>query len=42
MIEEAKVPPNFEGIFVEYALKKDEFNVEAFKTPQVNIVLIQI
>lgn len=38
MIEEAKIPPNFEGVFVEYAMKVDEFNVEAFKTPHVTIL----
>ena len=32
IIEEAKVPDNFENIFVEYAIKVSEFKTEIFKT----------
>ena len=32
IIEEAKVPDNFENIFVEYAIKVSEFKTEVFKT----------
>ena len=39
MIEEAKIPPNFESVFVEYALKVNEFNTDIFKTPSVIFTL---
>lgn len=36
IIEEAKIPPNFENVFVEYGMKVDEFNSQAFRTPEIN------
>lgn len=35
MIHEAKIPPNFENIFVEYSLKVNESLFETFRTPEV-------
>ena len=34
-IQQAKIPENYENIFVEYTLKTDEFKSDTFKTDQM-------
>jgi hypothetical protein len=37
IIEEAKIPANYENVFVEYSLRVSEFKNESFKTNEVTL-----
>lgn len=35
LIEEGKLPPHYKSTYVEYSLKVDEFNRNAFRTKEI-------
>jgi hypothetical protein len=35
VIDEAKIPENFQNVFVEYSIKKNEISTEIFKTNSI-------